>query len=164
MKLRQDRIGVCIVQVEAPLPHADRLMLWRESAWLCVQLRLVVKRLERNRFMSFTREQVLDMLAVARSQGHTPDFAAANLQRLDLADVDLRGADLRGADLRWTSLCRANLANADLSSANLQGANLQGANLGGANLQRVDLHRADLRAAYLVDAQLDGTDMSRSVR
>ena len=113
---------------------------------------------------NLTREQVLDILTIARSQGTPPDFSAASLQGLDLADIDLHGALLRGADLRWTSLCRANLAEADLYGANLQGTNLQGANLGRANLSHAHLHRADLRAAYLVDAELEGTDINKAVR
>jgi uncharacterized protein YjbI with pentapeptide repeats len=74
--------------------------------------------------------------------------------------ANLAGANLSGADLTRANLSRANLMGADLSGANLSGASLSGANLSGANLSGANLSGTDLRDAFLVNAQLFGTNLS----
>lgn len=59
------------------------------------------------------REEVLKVVAEARSAGSVPNLRDAdlrgadlhgNLQCVDLQGADLRGADLRGANLQYSSL------------------------------------------------------------
>ena len=76
---------------------------------------------------NLTRDQVLAIVAIARTNATPPDLSAAQLQGCNLMDVDLRGAILRNANMRVARLSRANLADADLQGANLQGES-QGAN------------------------------------
>jgi hypothetical protein len=60
------------------------------------------------------REEVLEIIARAKTAGSVPN---------------LRGADLWGANLRGADLWGANLQGAILQGADLRGADLQGANL-----------------------------------
>ncbi len=108
------------------------------------------------------------------------DFAGAWLRGADLRDADLRqvqleradltGACLAGADLSAAALTAARLDEADVSAARLQGANLCGTSARGATFAHAvltsvhafdaDWAGADLRGALLDDALLMRIDLS----
>ena len=104
--------------------------------------------------------------ANAENLEHTQQLLATKqcpkceLSNAGLVLANLAGANLSGADLSRANLSRANLMGADLSGANLSGASLSGANLSGANLSGANLSGTDLRDAFLVNAQLFGTNLS----
>ncbi len=92
------------------------------------------------------------------------DFAAHNLERLQLPRLDLTEATFHQANLKQVNLQGSNLTSVDLGRANLCGANLRDAILmkaymSNADLQDADLRGADLRGAYLFNANLRGTNL-----
>ncbi|QPK81146.1 pentapeptide repeat-containing protein [Schaalia sp. ZJ405] len=110
------------------------------------------------------REDVFQIVNLARKNGGRPDLQNVDLRYVDLRYMDLSNADLRYADLRGAKLSGADLRYADMSYTDLANANLQGvklqntylfkANLQGARLQKADLRYADLRGANLSYANL----------
>ena len=88
------------------------------------------------------REDVLEIVAEARTKGNTPDLSWACLY-----GAYLYGSDLRSTNMRVADLCEADLRGADLRVADLRGADLSGANLRVADLCEADLRGADLRWA-----------------
>ena len=111
--------------------------------------------------LSVTCDAVAPLRANAENLEQTQQLLATKqcpkceLSNVGLVLANLAGANLSGADLTRANLSRANLMGADLSGANLSGASLSGANLSGANLSGTDL-----RDAFLVNAQLFGTNLS----
>ena len=92
------------------------------------------------------------------------DFAAHNLEMLQLPRLDLTEATFHQANLRQVNLQGSTLTNVDFGRANLQDANLRDAILmkaymSNADLQDADLRGADLRSAYLLNANLRGTNL-----
>jgi len=75
----------------------------------------------------------------------------------DLTEASLNNADLSGADLSG-----ADLSGADLSGADLSGALLMDANLIGVYLNRTILHGITFRNAKLNKASLSGADLARA--
>lgn len=111
------------------------------------------------------REEVLEIVRVAREKRERPDLREANLSGVDLSEVDLSWANLNRAILIKTVLIktvliRASLSVAYLRLANLSRAFLYGANLSGANLMEANLSGAYLREANLREANLSGANLS----
>ncbi len=86
-----------------------------------------------------TAREVTETLFKADAGTH-PDFGAADLNGLDLAELDFKGARLPGA----------NLYGADLSHANLTGTDLKGAHLDRATITSADFSGADLTDARIL--------------
>jgi uncharacterized protein YjbI with pentapeptide repeats len=94
----------------------------------------------------------------------------ANLWRTDLEGANLAGARLTRARLGLASLTQANLTNASLAGADLTKASLRGAiahgadftraNLSEARCQKADLTGANLRRAFLVETNLEETNLT----
>lgn len=115
---------------------------------------------------AFLTASNLSAIATAENLQHiqqllsTKQCPQCRLTNAGLVMADLEGANLSGADLSRANLSRANLMGADLTGANLMGASLNGANLSGANLSGANLAGTDLRDAFLVNAQLFGTNLN----
>jgi hypothetical protein len=114
-----------------------------------------------------SRDEVEEIVRVAREKGERPDLRGVDLKELDLSGADLGEADFFGADLSGAQLVKANLNGAslvgailietNLSRAKIRGADLSGAFLNGADLSGVQLIGADLSAANFTGANLSGT-------
>jgi uncharacterized protein YjbI with pentapeptide repeats len=111
------------------------------------------------------------------------DLRGADLRQIQLERADLGGACLAGADLSGAALTAARFDEADLSCARLDGANLCGSSARAASFAKATLKRAhafdarwpgaDLRGALfdeallmridLSDAQLDDSQLKRTV-
>jgi hypothetical protein len=109
-----------------------------------------------------TKEQALEELSKANTEGREANLSGANLSGANLEGANLGGADLEGANLSGANLSGANLWGANLWGANLSGANLWRANLSGANLVGANLEGADLEGANLSGANLWGANLSEA--
>lgn len=96
-----------------------------------------------------SREEVEEIVQVAREKGERP-----NLSGTDLGGADLRQVNLSMADLSQANLNRTNLSQADLNGANLSGANLSRANLSNANLSNANLNGAVVALTIFADTNL----------
>jgi hypothetical protein len=110
-----------------------------------------------------SREEVLEIVRVAREKGERPDLRGPDLRAVNLSAADLSGVDLRGVDLIGANFVSTNLSKADLSEAHLGEVNLSIANLSGANLIRTNLIGANLSGANLSGADLSEAVISQTI-
>ncbi len=104
-----------------------------------------------------SREEVLEIVRVARENITGADIYEGNLGGADISEENFYKIDLSGVYLSKVNLCKANLHEANLCDTNLCDTNLREANLNAANLDGADLRGADLRGANLYRANLSGT-------
>lgn len=107
-----------------------------------------------------SREEVLEIVRVAKEKGERPDFSTVDLSGLDLSEVELTRANFSAADLSAANLSRANLSMSYLNRADLRMAKLNGANLGMAYLNGSDLGGADFSRASIGWTIFGNTDLS----
>jgi uncharacterized protein YjbI with pentapeptide repeats len=127
-------------------------------------------------------------LAVTPAPAPGVDWSGCNLSNANLSDANLSGADLAGASLAGANVSYSVLAKADLSGADLTGAELEyttsgaitgtpqslpvnwslaggyllgpSAGLENADLAGLDVGPADLQGAYLMQADLNNTQLA----
>lgn len=110
--------------------------------------------------ISRTREEIITLLDLARTEGQLPSFKGQDLSRMNLSKLDLSRIDLSECNLTEADLAYSDLSFTNLSQAKLNNASLQFANLKGANLSRAELSGADLTTALFGKTILGDVDLS----
>jgi hypothetical protein len=86
-------------------------------------------------------------------------LGGANLLGADLTNADLRGADLSYADLSYARMSNADISDATLLEANLFDTRLDAAYLVRANLVGTEMYFTWLQGSYLNQADLTGSQI-----
>lgn len=90
------------------------------------------------------------------------NLRAANLQGAKLERASLKTALLDGADFRGAVLRATNFSQASIDAADFRRADLWYADLRGSSLREADFRNANLHFARFGDADLSGSDLTRT--
>jgi uncharacterized protein YjbI with pentapeptide repeats len=90
------------------------------------------------------------------------NFSFADLNHISLAGIDMTGSQFDSANMAFANFSKITLANARLDEAILWGARLEEADMSRVSAREVDFGSANLRGAWLVGADLAGSNFYKA--